>query len=336
MPDTLDPRHWLKFCRDFLPGILVDVCKATDDEAAMVADDVMLRAAVAARMDRKTQEILATPAYEESYEYDPADAPPWLKALTTLVIRNSQLEELHTKGLIEQGSIAAITKYGIGPLSHFLTAGVPLDDEVTGDPFADLAESYPRAWACLSALRLCINAGGGRAGYQLPDAPIPELPDISEVVEVVTTEIAAEGLGSREAVVFSGVDPRFDQASYDHLKLAQEQDGLTLGFPSLSRISRDSQKLFRVLEFLLAHNTKLITTNHLLTGREVWFRKGHYVKPDSRNFGKGMNDHRGMSGAYRKTAKSFLRLVSQPGSSRASGLDTDNAMPALNSDVTRG
>jgi hypothetical protein len=336
MPDTLDPRHWLKFCRDFLPGILVDVCKATDDEATMVADDVMLRAAAVARMDRKTQEILAAPAYEESYEYDPVDAPPWLKALTTLVIRNSQLEELHTKGLIEQGSIAAITKYGLGPLSHFLTSDVPLDGEVTVDPFADLAESYPRAWACLSALRLCINAGGGRAGYELPDAPVPELPDISEVVvEVVTTEIAAESLGSREAVVFSGVDPRFDQASYDHLKLAQEE-GLTLGFPSLSRISRDSRKLFRILEFLLAHNTKLITTNHLLTGREVWFRKGYYVKPDSRNFGKGMDDHRGMSGTYRKTAESFLRLVGQSGSSPVSGPDTDNAMSALNSDVPRG
>jgi hypothetical protein len=173
MPDALDPRHWLKFCRDFLPGILVDVCKATDDEATMVADDVMLRAAAVARMDRKTQEILAAPSYEESYEYDPADAPPWLKALTTLVIRNSQLEELHTKELIEQGSIAAITKYGLGPLSHFLTASVPPDGEIAGDPFTGLAESYPRAWACLSALRLCIKAGGGRSGYQLPDAPGP-------------------------------------------------------------------------------------------------------------------------------------------------------------------
>jgi len=26
--------------------------------------------------------------------------------------------------------------------------------------------------------------------------------------------------------------------------------------------------------------------NYLLTGREAWFRKGYYVRPDSRNFGK--------------------------------------------------
>jgi len=90
----------------------VDVCKATDDEAAMVADDVMPQAEATARMDQETQEILAVPSYEESSEYDPADAPPWLKALTMLVIRNGQLEELHVKGVIEQGSIAAIIKYG--------------------------------------------------------------------------------------------------------------------------------------------------------------------------------------------------------------------------------
>lgn len=296
---------------DFLPGILVDVCKASDDEAVMVADDVMLRAEAVARMSRETQETFAAPAYEESYEYDPADAPPWLKALTTLVIRNSQLEGLHVKGLIEQGSIAAITTYGLGPLSHFLAARVPLDGEISGDPFAELAVGYPRAWACLKALRLCINAGGGRTGYRLPDAQVPGLPDTSEVVEAETVEIASD-LGGPDGVVFSGVDPRFDQTSYGHLKLAQEHDGITLGFSSLSRISRNSPKLFRVLEFLLAHNTKIITTNHLLTRREVWFRKGYYVKPDSRNFGKGMDDARGMSGAYRKTAETYLRLVNLP------------------------
>lgn len=78
---------------------------------------------------------------------------------------------------------------------------------------------------------------------------------------------------------------------------------------SLSRISRDSGKLFRVLEFLLAHNTRMITTNQLLTEREVWFRKGYYVEPDSRNFGKGVDDHRGMGGAYRKTVEAYLLLV---------------------------
>lgn len=229
----------------------------------------MLRAEAVARMDRETQEVLAAPFYEESYEYDPAEAPPWLKALTTLVIRNSQLEELHVRGLIEQGSIAAIIKYGLAPLSHFLTARPPLGGAIEGDPFAGLAEGYPRAWACLRALWLCISTGGGRAGYRLPDAPVPGLPDMSEVAEVETVQIASEISVPRDGVVFSGIDLRFDQASYSYLRMAQEPDGLNLGISGLSRISRNSRKLFGVLEFLLAHNAKIITTNHLLTGREV-------------------------------------------------------------------
>jgi len=323
MTEAHNPKDWLEFCHDFLPGILVDICKATGDEATMVADDVMLRAEVVNRMDRETQEILAAPAYEESYEYDPADAPPWLKALTTLVIRNSQLEELHVRELIEQGSIAAITKYGLGPPSHFLAARAPLGDTTAGDPFAGLAGNYPRTWACLRALRLCISTGGGRAGYRLPDAPVPELPDISEVVEAETVEVTSEISVPRDGVVFSGVDLRFDQASYSHLRVAQEDDELILGISSLSRISRNSRKLFRVLEFLLAHNAKIITTNHLITGREVWFRKGYYVKPDSRNFGKRMGDVRGMSGAHRKTVEGYLRRVSQPNPGLSSGLVPD-------------
>ncbi len=318
MSEAPDPRHWHDFCRDFLPGILMEVCKATEDEARMVVDDVMLRAKAAVSMDRETRAILAVPSYEESYEYDPADAPPWLKAVATLVIRNTQVEELHVKGLIEQGTIAFITKYGLGPLSQFLAASVPLGNEARGDPFAGIAESYPRAWACLRALQLCIDAGGGRMGYQLPDAPVPKLPDISEVAEAETFEISSEGLvryngAVSNGVVFSGVDPRLDQTSYGQLKIAQEEEGLILGLSSLSRISRNSRKLFGILEFLLAHNATVITTNYLLTRREVWFRKGYYVRPDSRNFGKGMNDLRGMSGAHRKTVEAYFRLVtSQP------------------------
>jgi hypothetical protein len=64
-----------------------------------------------------------------------------MKAITTLVIRNSQLEDLHASGPVNAGGITAITTSGLGPLSHLIAAGRrnPLPAGPAGDPFEGLA-----------------------------------------------------------------------------------------------------------------------------------------------------------------------------------------------------
>lgn len=54
--------------------------------------------------------------------HEPDEAPAWMKAITTLVIRNSQLEDLHANGPVNAGGITAVTTYGLGPLSHLIAA----------------------------------------------------------------------------------------------------------------------------------------------------------------------------------------------------------------------
>src|SRR6202035_2767441 len=113
--------------------------------------------------------------------------------------------------------------------SHLLAARrrEPLPEAPLGDPFSGLAEEYPRAWACLGALRQALNSGGGRVGYKMPDALPPELPNPSEVVEAPDLEL--ESLPETvTGVVFSGIDPRFDQVAFGYLKAAHE-DELMLG-----------------------------------------------------------------------------------------------------------
>jgi hypothetical protein len=65
--------------------------------------------------------MLAAPFFEEAFNHDPDEAPAWLKAITTLVIRNSRLEELHANGPVESGGIKAVTTYGLAPLSHLIS-----------------------------------------------------------------------------------------------------------------------------------------------------------------------------------------------------------------------
>jgi hypothetical protein len=110
-------------------------------------------------------------------------------------------------------------------------------------------------------------------------------------------------------VVFSGIDPRFDQSGFSVLKTAAEGQGLLLVLSSLSRISRNSRKLLRVLEFLLAHRARILTTNYLLTDREVWVRHQEPVKPDSKHPFKGFEVLSGLSGTHRKNVESWARQV---------------------------
>ena len=313
MTDDPDPGHMARFCREVLPALLAEGCGVAAPAVGLVADDILSRAEAVARLDSDSREILAAPSFEESITHEPEEGSPWMKAITTLVIRNSQLEELHANGLVDAGGIAAITTYGLGPLSHLIAARRrhPRPDSHRDDPFAGMAGVHPRAWACLDALRTSLNSGGGRVGYRLPEAPLPELPDAIEVTEAQAADHFKTPSDAFTRVVFSGIDPRFDQNAVRWLKAAQNEDGLVLGLSSLGRISRNSHKLFRVLEFLLAHQAKILTTNYLLTGKEVWVRRHDLVKPDSEHPMNGFRDLSGVSGSHRKTVESYIHDVTQ-------------------------
>lgn len=89
------------------------------------------------------------------------------------------------------------------------------------------------------------------------------------------------------------------------------REEVTLGLSSLSRISRSSRKLLRVLEFLLAHQATVLTTNYLLTCKEVWVRRHELVKPDPENPIAGFRNMNGLNGSHRKTLESYVRQISQ-------------------------
>ena len=312
MADDPDPEHMVRFCREILPGMLVEVCGAAAPDASLVADDVLLRAEAAARLDRSTCEILAAPFFEESFHHEPGEASAWMKAITVLVVRNSQLEELHANGPVSAGGITGLTTYGLGPLSQLIAARRrhPLLAVTPDDPFVGLADEYPRAWACLDALRTSLVGGGGRVGYRSPEAPVPGLPDATEVTDAQPADHLETPSDAFTGVIFSGIDPRFDQSALEWLKAAENGE-LLLGLSSLSRISRNSRKLMRVLEFFLAHKTRILTTNYLLTCKEVWARRHDLVKPDSEHTMNGFRELSGLSGSHRKTVESYIHQVTK-------------------------
>src|SRR5262249_9056407 len=107
------------------------------------------------------------------------------------------------------------------------------------------------------------------------------------------------------AALFSAIDPRFDQKLYGALQRAATEE-FTLYTSALSRYSRNSAKLHRILEFLLAHGAAILTTNYLLRPGDVWVRRGDLVKPNSGDPDIGLGDLRGLSGTHRNIAKAVL------------------------------
>jgi hypothetical protein len=91
MAEEPDPDHMIRFCREVLPGMFTEACGVTEAEAARAAGDILSRAEAAAQPDLDSRRLLAAPFFEESFWHDPVDAPPWMKAFTTLVVRNSYL-----------------------------------------------------------------------------------------------------------------------------------------------------------------------------------------------------------------------------------------------------
>lgn len=105
----------------------------------------------------------------------------------------------------------------------------------------------------------------------------------------------------QRAVVLSAIDPRFDQSLMEIMR--QGADQVPAYVPKLSHLSRDPNKLCRVLEFVLAHDSTILTTNYMLRARDVWVRRKHLLKPDDDNLLKGLEDMTGLSGAHQEAAR---------------------------------
>ena len=296
-----DPGHFERFCNVVVPDLLTDVCHVSTELAAQIGQDILARAESYAMLDDTARDVLIAPFAEEIARYEPASSSLVLKGAVAVVVRSSLLEEAHAHGPVEAGGIHGITKMAAAPLSHFLAARRRNPVTVEHNLFADLADAWPRAWACLGAVAQAYGVGGGRWPYRAPAAPVPELP-VAEV-EAPTADPRAD------AVILSGIDPRFDQQMVQRMREASEPGDAVWLTASLSRISRHLGKLLQAMEYLLAHDVPILTANYLLRPHEVWVRRGELAIVDHEDLLAAWRASRGLSGAHRALAARVLERM---------------------------
>ncbi|WP_157367841.1 hypothetical protein [Alloactinosynnema sp. L-07] len=281
-----------------MPDMLTEVCQVDPNLARTIGQDIHNRATAFAALDSATRDILIAPFMEEVFDHEPHGAPMELKGAVTVVVRNSMLELAHTDGELNEGGIKAITGMATGPLSHLLAAarrhGV---DEPADNLFHGVDDRYPRAWACLNAVVAAFK-DGGRHGYRLPHAPIPELPADDQLVD------ANESRSDPNIKVLSAIDARLDRTLAEQLRVIAAEKAV-LAISALSRISRNQNKLLWVMEYVLAHESTIVTTNYMLRPGDVWVRRGALIKPNSENPYPGIFNVDGLAGAHRQVVRNL-------------------------------
>jgi hypothetical protein len=102
-------------------------------------------------------------------------------------------------------------------------------------------------------------------------------------------------------VILDGIDPRFDQVAMHLLKEVVNGDRDLVYVSHLSRLSRNTEKLLRTLEIILAAGVPVLTTNMLLRPNDVWVREPEaFVAPVSTDPLVGLRELRGLAGSHRK------------------------------------
>lgn len=117
---------------------------------------------------------------------------------------------------------------------------------------------------------------------------------------------------NKDVVIESAVAETFNEHLVDRLRQVIESDAVFF-VPSLSRISRNSAKLFRVTDLLLAHQVPILTANYLLRPNDVWVRRDGLIAPDIDKLYALLDDRRGLAGTHRKLAEAVAESLKQQG-----------------------
>jgi hypothetical protein len=126
--------------------------------------------------------------------------------------------------------------------------------------------------------------------------------------ETFTAKAASNGHG----VLFTAADPRFDEHLVEQLAQVVAQHA-PLFVPTLSRLSRNQDKLFGIVEYLLAHGATILTTNYMLRPGDVSVRRRSFVRPDNWHATSGLDDLSGLSGVRRAVATQVRAALAEPG-----------------------
>lgn len=257
-------------------------CGANDLQVSLLREDVSNRLSLLNRYsDKKFIKPILLISKEESEHYISSRKKPDLCALVNLCIRNSLLEELHTDSpynkelylhVLNDGDLTMkeITETAI---SFFSSKNL---ENFSGETiFDNYPERYPKVWECLEVI--CSMKKNQRCAYFKPTEKESSLK--IKPKKQIKYEL---GLNGGVSCVESGVAPTLSENVQQILLIIKEGKSKKLFADSFKHITRNTEKLFEIMEYILNCDGYIATSNFILA-RGVAMRREGLLKPAHNN-----------------------------------------------------
>lgn len=250
-----------------------------DDTVAAITADVhdRLCSALCHWADPLFRETLLTPVREEAVFYRPTSATLEVRSLVVLGIRNSLIEDWHSghfgrtvplsDAAMRDLTRTAIRYFADQPASAFTCA------TVAPDVFGDLPTKYPAAWQALS--QLAALADGETSRRFQPVKPV------AGVLNSLGADVAGSIQPGYRWAILSGMSEVIDPALADSLRAVAQAERAMFFTPCFKMISRNLDKLLKVIEVVLASGWPLVTVNYYLNSGLVQRRQQLWPPPHS-------------------------------------------------------
>lgn len=238
----------------------------------VVTEDISNRLSILNRWnDLNFRKNILLPSIEEAIFYKPQGSAIDVKCLVNLCIRNSKLEEMHTNYPddnnllfnLSENQIKSITSEAIKYFSEQDLTDLPLEGITIYDHFIS---QYPKTWELFSTIRTLKNKQKHKK--------------FSPSLEKNEIKINFKNIfgATEKSVVMSGISSEFCENEQKILHLISQGKVPYFYSDSFKMVTRNIDKLFKILEFTINHGTPFVTSNFVLNFGEVCVREP-FIKP---------------------------------------------------------
>lgn len=230
---------------------------------------------------------------EEGPFYEPAGKVD-VKCFVVLTLRNSPIETIQSDNYASAGMQSSLSSQNV----KTITSGAirffnPLDfssmclqaKKCSGcDYYQEIVERHPVAWAALRAL--------GTTSAKIIDYPKVQYNNPFSIEACNEIQINGEDESQKERltkkVIFDGYSAMWDPQLLELLRKLSSSSGNIFVVESLKSATRNFEKLMDILEFLLTHDLKFVSTNFYMENGHVErrvkpLRAGHTSKETEKN-----------------------------------------------------
>ncbi|MCM3359222.1 hypothetical protein [Psychrobacillus sp. MER TA 171] len=262
--------------------------------------------------DIENRRAILTIGLEEATYFEPFDASVEIKAMVVVAIRNSEFENLVStnegamiygfkKSPLTDISVKELTIKSIHFFKNIDLNSLLSDLSKENNFYMNLLNEYPRTATALRHIGTWTNKGISFPKVLLENEVKSNIIDFSNMKNNIL-------INQREnSDIQSGIDPSFSETLLNILKELSYQEFPIFHSDSFKLITRNIEKLFKIIEYILNIDGIIVTNNFFISNTYVSKRK-ELLKPAHNHSDhlKNLNNLEGLTKTHLKYLKLYI------------------------------